>query len=832
MAKRKRSRLPGARPAGDAAGAPPPAGPADAGRPADGSAPSLPGWAPAAVYAAVTVLLFREFFLGGTSMLGIDSLALSYFARNFYTEFVQAAHRFPLWNPLLFGGMPFVEGMHGDIFYPPSLAMFFLDARAMWGWKMALHVFLAGAFTYLWLRRGLRLDRLPAFFGGLAYMMSAALVSLVLPGGDGKLFVSTLAPLMFWLAERAAALRRPADFAIFALGLALMLFTSHMQAAYYCVWGVSLYFLFRTWQAWRVERSGGAVARLVGMYALAGVLGVAAAAVQFLPPLQYLREHSHRVERAEGQAGKAWSATYSLNPEEIVSLAVPEFVGELTQTSPDQRPAGYWGRNPIKLNHEYAGLVPLLLVPVLLLRRRTAQAWFFLGLAVLTLLYALADSTPLFHLFYLIPGVSLFRAWSMIIFLYALALVTLAALAVQRLLGWLASPRAEAEQAAVRRALWIAAGVFGALALLATAGVVTSVWLAVFSGSVRAEALMANEPFIQRGFWLAFAFAAAVAGLWELAVRQVVSPRAFVLLLALVAGVDLYRVGRPFIVQTALMNEFAAQGTLFRPDDAIQWLQRAQQAGGVFRVHDLAPLVGAQGAYGHNDLAVHGLEQLAGHHGNELGTYRRFIGGEHAENLIHSELRLADVTNTEYFLVPGRIEDPRLQEVFAGSYSVVYRNVNALPRAYLAGSVEVVPGEAAIERVLAAGFDGRNTVVLAEPLPAGVEVQEGAQGSVEWLARDVDRYSLRVRSETPALLVVLDSYYPAWEADVDGRSSPILRANYTFRAVPVPAGEHTVTFRYAPGTLRAGAVISLASLTLLLTVVLAGWRRRREKVTA
>jgi hypothetical protein len=51
----------------------------------------------------------------------------------------------------------------------------------------------------------LGLDRLPAFFGGLVYMMGADLVSLVLPGGDGKLFVSALAPLLFWLTERAAA---------------------------------------------------------------------------------------------------------------------------------------------------------------------------------------------------------------------------------------------------------------------------------------------------------------------------------------------------------------------------------------------------------------------------------------------------------------------------------------------------------------------------------------------------------------------------------------------------------------------------------------------------
>src|SRR5690606_19054056 len=128
----------------------------------------------------------------------------------------------------------------------------------------------------------------------------------VLPGGDGKLFVAALAPLLFWLTERAAARRRPADFALFSLGLALILFTSHMQSAYYCVWGVSLYFLFRVWQEWRADRNGAAAGAAVGAFAVAGVLGVAAAAVQFLPPLGYLREYSHRVDRAE-ERGYDWS---------------------------------------------------------------------------------------------------------------------------------------------------------------------------------------------------------------------------------------------------------------------------------------------------------------------------------------------------------------------------------------------------------------------------------------------------------------------------------------------------------------------------------------------
>jgi hypothetical protein len=797
--------------------------------------PQIPAWLPPVTYALVTVLLFREFFLGGTAMLGMDSLALSYFARDFYTEFVQQYRRFPHWNPLLFGGLPFVEGMHGDIFYPPSLAMFFIDARAMWGWKMALHIFLAGMFAYLWLRRGLRLDRLPAFFGGLVFMMGANMVSLVLPGGDGKLFVSALAPLMFWLAERAVTSRRAADFAIFALGLALTLFTSHMQAAYYCVWGVSLYFLFRVWQVWRLERAaalpaGRTAASLVGMYTLAGVLGVGAAAVQFLPPLEYLREHSHRVDRAErGETGRAWSASYSLNVEEIVSLAVPEFVGELTQTTAERAPAGYWGRNPLKLNNEYAGLVPLLLLPILFLRRRTPQVWFFTGLGVLTLLYALADSTPLFHLFYLIPGVSLFRAWSMIIFLYGLALATLGAIALQQLLEWLTQPRTDEPRAAARRALWIAAGVFGVLALLASAGVVTSVWLALFGDAIRPDLLAANAAYIAMGFWIAFAIALATAGAWELAAREVLTPAAFALLLAFIAAADLYRAGRPFIAQTALMNRFSERSPQFRPDESILALQQLSAAGGVFRVFDF-------GAYGQNDLAVHGIEQLAGHHGNEIGRFRNLIGGERAENLLESDLRLAGLTNTEYFLVPGRVEDPALEEVFVGSQSVIYRYRDVMPRAYLVGSAEMVPGDAAIGRLLAADFEPRTTAILAEPLPADVQLQPGAGGTVTWLQREVDRFTLRVNADAPALLVVLDNWYPAWEARLNDVVVPIHRANHTFRAVAVPAGEHTVTFRYTPAALQAGATISLAVLLLLLAVILANavqrWRAGGQRTVA
>ncbi|MEX1183826.1 MAG: hypothetical protein WEF86_11380 [Gemmatimonadota bacterium] len=792
----------------------------------------LPAWTPVLVYAAVTVVLFREFLLFGTTALGRDSIALSYFARNFYTEFVQTFQRMPHWDPLLFGGLPFVEGMHGDIFYPPSLAMFFVNAATMWGLKMALHVFLAGMFTYLWLHRGLRLDRTPALFGGLVYMMGADLVSLVLPGGDGKLFVSALAPLLFWLTERAVASRRMRDFAIFSLGLALVLFTSHMQAAYYCVWGVSLYFMFRVWQLKR-----GDALKQIGVFAVAGVLGVGAAAVQFLPPLEYLQEYSHRADRAEqGERGYAWSSTYSLNAEEVVSLVVPEFVGEVAQTSTTRPPAGYWGKNPLKLNSEYAGLVPLLLIPVLLVARRTAQVWFFAGLALLTILHALAGSTPLGRLFYLIPGVSLFRSWSIIIFLYGLAVATLGALGAQQLQDWLIDGRADADIARARRTLRITTGVFAVLALLATSGVLTSAWTAVFYRDIdpgRQAALAANMPYISAGFWIAFVLALCVAGAWELASRRVIPARALLLLLAVLAALDLYRVDRPFLRHTALMNEQIGQTTLLRPDDVIEQLQRLRDDGDPFRVMDLAGPLQMGSIYNQNDFAIHGLEQLTGHHGNEIGRYRALVGGDGADNLLLSELRLANVTNTVYFVAPARLQHPRMQEVYAGGRAVIYRNLDALPRAYVVGSTEIVEGDAAIDRLLSPDFDAATTAILAEPLPTDAAApQAGARWNITWLERATDSHSLQVTADRPALLVILDNYYPAWRASIDGAAAPIHRANHTFRAVVVPAGTHTVTFRYDAASLRTGALLSLAALAVLLGVIAGGVVSDRRRASA
>ncbi|HZU75518.1 MAG TPA: YfhO family protein, partial [Dehalococcoidia bacterium] len=80
----------------------------------------------------------------------------------------------------------------------------------------------------------------------------------------------------------------------------------------------------------------------------------------------------------------------------------------------------------------------------------------------------------------------------------------------------------------------------------------------------------------------------------------------------------------------------------------------------------------------------------------------------------------------------------------------------------------------------------------------------------------------------PALLVLTDTYYPGWQAFVDGQPAPLLRGDVLFRVVPVPAGEHEVEFRFEPQSLRLGLLITACAAVLALgALVAAGLSLRR-----
>jgi hypothetical protein len=158
----------------------------------------------------------------------------------------------------------------------------------------------------------------------------------------------------------------------------------------------------------------------------------------------------------------------------------------------------------------------------------------------------------------------------------------------------------------------------------------------------------------------------------------------------------------------------------------------------------------------------------------------------------------------------------------------LWRNAAALPRAFLVRRVRAVSGEdEAFRAVSAPEFRPREEVVLEQVLEPALAPGPLLPGDAARLLADTgEEVRVATSASEPALLVLADTYFPGWEAQVDGVEEPIERADFAFRAVRVPAGEHTVTFSYRPRVFRVGAGLSLAGLAIV-AAALARARLRR-----
>jgi hypothetical protein len=818
-----------------------------------GGAPGISLWVPATLFVVLTLVLFREFVFSDRMLFGNDTLGLGYVARAFYAQALKELGTFPRWAPQILGGTPFLEALSGgDSLYPPSvLLLLLLEPYRALGWKLVLHVGAAGFFMFGWVR-ALGASRAAALVAGSAYMLAPYFVSLVHPGHDGKIFVTALAPLLFWAVERHFARPTLKAFAGIALVVALVIFTTHFQMAYFLFGAVGLFAVLRSVEVWRdaaapASRARPAVARF-GMFLAAAVVGAAIAAVQLLPAVDYVGEYSRRIQttrEAAGESGVDWSSQWSMHPEEVMAMVIPQFAGN-NAGGADWSQGTYWGRNATRDNHTGAGVVVLLLATVTLVgeARRKAFRWFFAGLAALALLFALGAHTPVWRIFYeVVPGIRLFRAAEQVMFLFAFAACTLAALGVDRVFAEDDGGREAKREGGIMRALWIWTGALGALALLAATGALTSFWTSAIYTDVHpllAERLTVLQPFITRGAFGSFFLAlAATGGVWAYRARYI--PAAALLsVLVVVVVADEFRVSSGFI-RTLDFRQWSAA------DPNIQAVLRdAQQSDEPYRLLSLSQLG--------QDVrpALEGIDLAGGHHPNDLSRYRELIGMVGSglpQNLLDDDIRR--LLNVRYVIWPdaeaqrvvGSVEDPVLLSRFAASvgampvlsrtavqggtpYETLLEDSAALPRARLVGAATVKADAEAIPYMLSEAFDPRREVVLSEDPPIALGGGVPA-GEVVWRMRTPNELDLSVTTDRPALLVVADNWFPAWHARVDGVEAPVLRAYHTLRAVPVPAGQHEVVMQYRSTVVAVSLWISLVAFVGLVGGVGAQtWRRR------
>ena len=774
------------------------------------------GWA-SLVYALCTLslaypALAGKFLVNPSS----DQYVAGYAFREFAASTLRATGHFPLWNPYLFGGMPYIAAMHGDIFYPTFLLRMILPTDVAMTWGFIIHVFLAGLFTFGFLRV-LGYTFYGALIGGIAYMMSGQIASYVSPGHDGKLFVSALFPVALWILYRGIRQGRNGSWGALALIIGLCVLSPHPQLLQYTLLACGAYALFLAFSA----VDGVALPRATAIKRLAAALGavivgLAIGAVQYLP----VREYVSWSPRAGGLADYRTATSYAWPPEELLNAYLPQFSGMLNN---------YWGRNAIHLHSDYVGAIVLILAGAAFIGLRTdprrKQIIFWSVALLVSLLWSLGSATPFYRIPYaIIPGTKYFRAPATIFFVGTLAIAILACAGAERfvegrvrrkyLIGWL-----------------IAAGV---VALLASTGALTS-FAESFAEDRQLDALHANDSALMAGAWRSFAFVALAVALGLATLRGKFSTRAAAWGLAALMTMDLWTVERIYWMFSPPAK------VIYASDPIVDMLKAEPQPMRVVAVPFQQPPEPDAFLAG-DALMTHRIRQVRGYHGNQLGRYNDLIG----ENSDFRQLftpNVLQLTNTKYLLT--NISDLSFLPNFAlvkgpvrnasGDVVYLYKVNGDNPYSWLTPMAVKAPDEQVLATVLNPRFDVKRAALFdtsakvrasagVQTLPAPIEVAT----SVSHYEPGKVRIDLSAPAPDGVSLVVSENYYPGWKATVDGKPAQIGRADYTLIGVELPAGARTVELDFTSPSYERGKVITWIAIAFGFLMLTAGtWRDRR-----
>ena len=790
---------------------------------------SLNGRFYALAYFVLVHIFFWKLLVPGRVLFGTDIMSQSYPIQHMAVQEMIKNRSLMLWNPYIFSGMPFLASFSFPFFYPFALLFFILPLGFAMGYEILLHFFLMGLFMYLLLTH-LKLSRQAAFVGGLLFMFSAHLVSLVYPGHGGKIFTMTYLPLAVLFLDRAMDSRPFRNLTLMGLTVGLMFFGGHIQILFYC--GIALFVFFvvrlladirRKGPAWGLKATAG--------FAYAFLLGTMLYAVMLFPAWQY-RGYTGRAGGVTGASTYQFATSFSQPPEDMLYIALRNPFGWGKDYGPDfpnTHEIFYRGRIGLRLSVDYFGVFGLMLAFIGAAFVRNRYTWYAFGLALLAMFLALGMFNPWYYYVYkYVPGFSMFRVPYAIMILVPFCLSILAAFGLQRLMHF--------KKEELKKLDFVLGG--GFLLLLFVMGVALywgsdmdrtinsllshqwireMLWndfsdvyqrlsfflknLYVFTAFLAASLLVL---FIYRKGWLKVKYLAAVSA-------------AFILF-------EVWPVGWDFV---KTVPSSSIQGKYFKETDEVKTIEADGRDGRVFSLVN------------NNELLYRGIQALTGYHAAPLEYYERLLDSISFDNGI------IDMLDAKYLMLPKEPEynfasfpddagGNRMKakyEALPADGMYFYKNHGAGRKAWLAGTVWKADDEdEALGIVSDPRFEPFKMAVLTKDLDMPVDRSADlSQQKVEITSYKPDRVEYAVSAPAAALMVASEVWYPGWKAYIDGKKTEVFRTDYALRGIYMPAGEHKVVFKFEPVAFRVGAAVSLAALLFFAAVIgLPSYRKWRD----
>ncbi len=690
--------------------------------------------------------------------------------------------KLPLWNPYSFSGTPLLANFQTAALYPPGIIYLFVSQIYAWTILVVLQPILAAFFTYVYARK-------------IGMKASGSTLAALSYGFSGFMAVwleyNTVGQVILWLpcillaSEHLREKPRALWLGVLAFAHASALLAGHPQVYAYMMTFGMLY----TWH--RVEKKMWAyIAGFTG-------LGIGMAGIQIVPGIELIMNAARSPHEFSNLFTKIL-----ISPAQLLSLPFPNFFGNpATRT--------YWPQDTFVGKVTTIGLIPLFFSFSAFRRKDTLTKWF-IGSAIISLF--LITSNPLTAILYRIP-IPLVTSSSptLMAFLLAFSLAMTCGLGLDY---WMTD--SHSVKKLIRRILEVVC-LFGVLLILATK-------------TFLIPDLSGHATVTLRALIYGAMLSAATLGIFWVAIRLPKLRMPAITLLLIIHALDLFMFFNRF-------NPFVPVALVFPKHTVLSYLQ--SKAPDRYWGYGTAGIPANFGAHYHI-FSPEGYDPLYPKwYGEFLYGYR-----DHKPMQIFTNATRSDAAISSSF-GDGGLSDPDKQKILsalsvryildrtenAGNEQTlppsvvkpvhsfedwhIYENLNATARAYFADRVMVYKNAADFGQVFfSPETDISRTALVTEELTAIPKNTSG--GSAEILSYEPEWVSISTTRDTAGLLVLTDTYFPGWQATIDGNPTPIIRTNWTMRGVVVPAGRHTITMNYTPKSSYYGAILSMISMVVAI----------------
>jgi len=745
------------------------------------------------------------------------------------SDFRESSGEEALWTNSMFGGMPAYQisvRYKGNVLrYLDQLMQLYLPQPAG-----MLFLYMIGFFILLLV---LKVDKWLAIAGAVAFAFSSYLFIIFEAGHNSKAHaIGYMAPVLAGIILTYRG-RYIAGGIMAAIFLSLELLTNHLQITYYLMIIAGIFVVTELIGSIREKKLPG-FAKATGVLLIASILALATNITSIWATYEYGKETirgkteltTEKTNRTSG-LDKDYATGWSYGKMETFTMLIPNFNGgssqgalsensnvykTLKENNIDSNQAKniikalplYWGTQPGVAGPVYIGAIIMFLFVLALFVVDNRFKWWLLAATVLSILLSWGKNfMPLTDFFlHYVPGYNKFRAVSMTLVIAELCIPLLAILGLQKVIS------GDIERKKLTKYLYYSIGITGGISLFfALAG------SSIFSFAASVDANLPEwliEPLRQdrAAILSADAFRSllfillAGAAIWAMVNKVVIkTPLVLFSVLIMLFLIDMWTVNRRYLNNDSFVRK-SVDAVPFQPSVADEIIMKDKDPN--FRVFNQTvgnPFADASTSYFH--------KSLGGYHGAKLRRYQELIDF----HLAKGNMNVYNMLNTKYFIVP----DPQ------GGQPQMQINMEALGNVWFVNNARMVNN--ADEEINAlTDFVPTETAVYDKRFASQLEGRIISKDSTATISlTDYKPNHLTYKSQTGSdqLAVFSEIYYDkGWNAYIDGKSAPYFRANYVLRAMIVPAGSHTIEFKFEPKVYATGEKIAYASSILLVLLAL------------